>query len=323
MRRRLAAASVLILATGGLAACGSDSDSDSDSGSDSSSTSDSIDGLTVSGKFGEEPTIEVDDLDVDDVEAVVPIEGDGPELTEDGAALYRFVIADGGTGETVASNYQDNEPQQLLMSEENEVITDAVVDKPIGSRVVLAMPVTKLLGDQGAPQVGLEPEDDLVMVIDLVETSEAPEPPLDGPEGEKVKPPSTAPLVVEQGGDVTGLDFSDLPAKQPEDFRRILLIKGEGPVVKENDSITVDYYGAVWGSDKPFDESYSGEPASFQLAKGSLIDGWVKGLTGVKVGSRVMLVIPADLGYGAQGSPPDIPPNSTLVFVIDVLGATS
>jgi len=317
MRRRLAAASVLTLALGGLVACGSDSDSDS---SDDSSTgsSDSIKGLTVSGKFGDEPTIEVDGLDVDEVESTVPIEGEGAEMTEDGAALYRFVIADAGTGETVASNYQDNAPQQLLMSQENEVITKEVVGKTIGSRVVLAMPVTELLGDAGAPQVGLEPEDDLVMVIDLIEESEAP---LTGPEGEEVKPPSTAPLVVEEGDSVTGLDFTGLPEQQPEDFRRILLVKGEGDVVKEGDPITVNYYGAVWGEDKPFDESYSGEPASFGLAKGSLIDGWVKGLTGVTVGSRVMLVIPADLGYGAQGSPPNIPGDSTLVFVIDVLGA--
>ena len=85
---------------------------------------------------------------------IVPIEGTGPEVTADGAALYRFVIAHGETGETVASNYQDNAPQQLLMAKENEVITDAVVGKPIGSRVVLAMPVTDLLGDEGAPRSG-------------------------------------------------------------------------------------------------------------------------------------------------------------------------
>ena len=320
MRRRLAAASVLTLALGGLAACGSDSGSDSDS---SSGSSDSIEGLTVTGTFAEEPTIEVDGMDVDGVESTVPIEGEGAEMTEDGAALYRFVIANGATGETVASNYQDNEPQQLLMAEENEVITGEVLGKSIGSRVVLAMPVVDLLGEQGAPQVGLEADDDLVMVIDLVEESEAPEPPLDGPEGEEVEPPAAAPKVVEEDGTVTGIDFSDAPAKAPTDFEVIPLVNGEGAVVKEDDPITVDYFGAVWGEEEPFDESYTKEPASFTLSKGSLIDGWIKGLAGAKVGSRVMLIIPADLGYGAQGSPPDIPGDSTLVFVVDVLGAGS
>ena len=314
MRRRLATASALVLAVTGLAACGSDSGSDSDGGSSGGS----IDGLTVSGEFGEEPKIEIDGMDVSDVETAVAIEGDGAEMTEDTAALYRFVIANGKTGETVASNYQDNSPQQLVMSQEAEVITDSVDGESIGSRILLAMPVKELLGEQGAPQVGLGPDDDLVMVIDLIDEAEAP---LTGPEGEDVDPPADAPKVVEKDGDVTGIDFSDAPSKAPKEFEVIPLIEGEGPKVKEGDSITVDYFGVVWGGDEPFDESYSREPASFGLTKGGLIDGWVQGLDGVAVGSRVMLVIPAELGYGEQGSPPDIPGGATLVFVVDVLGA--
>ena len=316
MRRRLAAASVLPLLLGGVAACGSDSGSDSSEGS-----SDSIDGLSVTGEFAAEPTIEIDGMDVEDVESYVPIEGEGSELTADGAALYRFVIAHGETGDTVASNYQDNSPQQLLMAEEQEVITTAVEGKTIGSRVVLAMPVTELLGEQGAPQVGLEPDDDLVMVIDLVEESEAPEPPLDGPEGESVEPPADAPKVVEEDGVVTGIDFSDAPKQAPTEFEVIPLVEGTGEKVQADSSVTIDYFGVVWGGDKPFDESYSGEPATFELT--GLIKGWQKGLKGVPVGSRVMLIIPSELGYGEQGSPPDIPGGATLVFVIDVLGASS
>lgn len=314
MRRRLAAASVLTLALAGTAACGSESEPGSESTDEATS---SIDGLTVTGDFGEEPKIEVDGLEVEDVESAVAIEGDGAEMSEDTAALYRFVIANGGTGETVASNYQDNAPQQLVMAEEAEVITEAVEGKSIGSRILLAMPVTELLGEQGAPQVGLGPDDDLVMVIDLVDEAEAP---LTGPEGEEVEPPAWAPEVIEEDGNVTGIDFSDTAEEQPERLRVVPLIEGDGPVVKEGDSITVDYFGTVWGGEEPFDESFSREPASFTLAKGSLIDGWVEGLAGVTVGSRVMLVIPSELGYGEQGSPPDIPGGATLVFVVDVLG---
>lgn len=315
MRRRLAAASVLALTLTGTAACGSDSES----GSTDEESADSISGLTVTGDFGEEPKIEIDGMDVSDVETAVAIEGDGTEMADDGAALYRFVIANGKNGETVASNYQDNAPQQLVMSQEAEVVTEAVEGKNIGSRILLAMPVSELLGEQGAPQVGLGPDDDLVMVIDLVEEAEAP---LTAPEGESVEPPAWAPEVVEEDGDVTALDFSGTNKKQPEKFHAVPLIEGDGPAVKEGDSITVDYFGAVWGKgDQPFDESYTREPTSFTLAKGSLIDGWVEGLSGVKVGSRVMLVIPSELGYGEEGSPPDIPGGATLVFVVDVLGA--
>ena len=68
---------------------------------------------------------------------------------------------------------------------------------------------------------------------------------------------------------------------------------------------------------RPFDESFSGEPLTSPLS--GLIQGWSIGLTGVKVGSRVLLQIPPDFGYGAQGSPPSIPGNATLWFLIDVL----
>jgi peptidylprolyl isomerase len=323
MRRRLAAASVLTLALGALTACGSDSDSDS-----SASSSDSIEGVTVTGDFGDEPTVKVDKLSVTEPESAVIIDGGGEEVAGDDTVAVRILFAKGTDGTTIQSNYKNNTPESAPIASLPKSVQDAVVGEHIGSRVALAMPVKELVcgpdaasdctGD--APQLSLKGSDPVVVVIDLVEEAKAA---LTGPEGEKVKPPSTAPLVEEDGDDVTGLDFSSLPAKQPEDFRRILLVKGEGDVVKENDPITVNYYGAVWGEDKPFDESYTGEPASFTLAKGSLIDGWVKGLAGVKVGSRVMLVIPADLAYGKQGSPPSIPGNSTLVFVIDVLGAGS
>ena len=149
-----------------------------------------------------------------------------------------------------------------------------------------------------------------------------PPPPLAGPEGGAVDPPADAPTVVEEDGDVTGLDFTDAPAKPPKKLQVIPLIEGDGAEVAKGDQLTVDYFGAVWGETKPFDDSYSrGEPTEFGLTKGGLIDGWVEGLPGVKVGSRVMLVIPPEQGYGKEGQPPTIPGNATLVFVIDVLGA--
>ena len=119
--------------------------------------------------------------------------------------------------------------------------------------------------------------------------------------------------------DVTLLNVSYDPTR--EFYEEINAAFSKAWKAKTGDNVTVNYYGAVWGQDQPFDESYSrGTPASFGLTPGGLIEGWVKGLEGVTVGSRVMLVIPPDLGYGPQGSGEKIPGNSTLVFVIDVLG---
>lgn len=308
-----AATAALVLLTTG---CQSGSDSDSEG----ESAPTSLDGLTVSGDFGKKPKVEVDDLDVAEPETIVPIEGDGEELADDDSVQYRFMIAKGTDGESVSENYREDEPQRMVIAEQPEVIADAVTGATVGSRVVVAMPVQDLLGEQGAPNVGLEPDDDLVMIIDLIELAERP---LSGPEGDEVEPPADAPAVVQdEDGQVTGLDFSDAPQKAPSKLQVIPLVEGTGDPVKQGDEVTVDYYGAVWGNeDKAFDESYSRDPATFGLTEGGLIDGWVQGLDGVDVGSRVMLVIPPKLGYGKQGAGEDIPPNSTLVFVVDVLGA--
>jgi peptidylprolyl isomerase len=317
MRRRLAVAATAALAITGLAACGSDDTADESA--DTTAVSEPVDGLTVNGDFGKEPKVEVDGLDVDDVQTTVVIEGDGDELTAEGAAMTRIYLAKGSDGSELASSFADEAPYKMVVSEQPDVIGDAVTGQPIGTRVAVAMPATELYGDQGNPQLGLTADDDLILVLDLVEAAEAP---LAAPEGEEVEPPADAPKVVTEDGDVTGLDFSDAPAKPPAKLQVIPLIEGEGPEVAEDDPVTVDYYGAVWGNeDEPFDESYSREPASFTLSKGALIDGWVQGLQGVTVGSRVMLVIPPELGYGKEGSGDRIPGGSTLVFVIDVLGA--
>ena len=97
------------------------------------------------------------------------------------------------------------------------------------------------------------------------------------------------------------------------------IVVGKGPAAKEGDSVTVHYVGVNFSTGEQFDASWdTGQPITFQLAQGQLIDGWVQGMKGMKVGGRRKLVIPPELGYGAQGSPPAIPPNETLVFVIDL-----
>ena len=87
--------------------------------------------------------------------------------------------------------------------------------------------------------------------------------------------------------------------------------------MKASDTVTVNYLGATYQAKSPFDESFSGEPLTSALS--GLIQGWSIGLTGVKVGSRVLLQIPPAFGYGAQGSGESIPGNATLWFLIDVV----
>jgi peptidylprolyl isomerase len=97
------------------------------------------------------------------------------------------------------------------------------------------------------------------------------------------------------------------------------IVKGKGPAAKPGDELTVQYVGVTFSTGDQFDASWdSGQPFSFQLG-GQVIDGWNKGIVGMRKGGRRELTIPPELAYGAEGSPPAIGPNETLVFVIDLV----
>jgi peptidylprolyl isomerase len=95
---------------------------------------------------------------------------------------------------------------------------------------------------------------------------------------------------------------------------------GDGAEAKAGDQVSVQYVGVLYDGGKRFDSSWDrGQPFDFQLGSGQVIPGWDQGVAGMKVGGRRELIIPPDLGYGAQGQPPTIPRNATLVFVIDLV----
>jgi peptidylprolyl isomerase len=109
-------------------------------------------------------------------------------------------------------------------------------------------------------------------------------------------------------------------AKPPTELVSNELVEGSGEEAKSGDEISVQYVGVDYKSGKEFDSSWSrnAEPFSFTLGKGEVIPGWDQGLEGMKVGGRRELIIPPELAYGKAGSPPAIPSNETLVFVIDL-----
>jgi peptidylprolyl isomerase len=98
------------------------------------------------------------------------------------------------------------------------------------------------------------------------------------------------------------------------------LEEGSGAEAKAGDEVTVQYAGVNYRTGKEFDSSWSrNEPFTFSLGAGQVIPGWDQGVEGMKVGGRRELIIPPELAYGETGSPPAIPPNETLIFVIDLL----
>lgn len=98
------------------------------------------------------------------------------------------------------------------------------------------------------------------------------------------------------------------------------LIKGTGAVATASSTVTVQYVGVLYKTGKQFDASWNdgdGQPIQFSLA-GGVIKGWTEGIPGMRVGGRRELIIPPNLAYGKKGSGKTIPPNSTLIFVIDL-----
>jgi len=97
------------------------------------------------------------------------------------------------------------------------------------------------------------------------------------------------------------------------------LVAGTGAEAKKGDAVTVHYTGWLTDGTK-FDSSLdSGQPFTFVIGQGRVIAGWDEGVAGMKVGGKRKLIIPPDMGYGAQGAGGVIPPNATLVFEVELL----
>jgi peptidylprolyl isomerase len=111
----------------------------------------------------------------------------------------------------------------------------------------------------------------------------------------------------------------------PSGLRIIDVKPGTGPVPQAGQTVTVNYTGWLFvdgKKGKKFDSSLDrGQPFSFTLGQGQVIKGWDEGLATMHVGGKRTLIIPPDLGYGARGAGGVIPPDATLIFDVDLLGA--
>ena len=97
------------------------------------------------------------------------------------------------------------------------------------------------------------------------------------------------------------------------------LVIGDGPEATAGVQVTVDYVGVSWSTGNEFDASWNrNDTFTFGLGAGQVIEGWDRGVQGMRVGGRRRLTIPPDLGYGRLGAGGVIGPNETLIFVVDL-----
>jgi hypothetical protein len=102
-------------------------------------------------------------------------------------------------------------------------------------------------------------------------------------------------------------------------LRYVMLVEGTGETAKSGDMVSVLYRGAVLNG-RVFDENADRDhPFTFRLDRGLVIEGWDQGLQLMKRGSKMLLIIPYELGYGTRGNPPKIGRSATLVFEIEML----
>jgi peptidylprolyl isomerase len=230
---------------------------------------------------------------------------------------FEFAGYNGGTGELLQeTDFDGKNPAPGFFGPDSVPnFCSALVGAKEGSRVVAIFPPKDAHDGRGVEALGIGADDSFVFIFDLSRVY------LEKAEGSAVAPEAGLPAVVTTPEGIPGITIPNTEA--PSDLRIAQLIKGAGEIVQSGDNVTMHYSGFLWADGSKFDSSWDkGTPAQFVVAPGQLIDGFLSAVVGQQVGSRVVVVIPPALGYGEQGSQ-TIPANSTLVFVIDILGTSS
>jgi peptidylprolyl isomerase len=314
-----------------LAACGDDK-SDSSKASDSPSPSASgpsaapapkiVDGplpaVTAGAKFDEKPTVAKGTGEPSkDLAVKTLIAGGGKTVAENDFVVANYLGQIWNTAKVFDNSY-DRKARLAIQLTQGQIIDGwryALAGKKAGSRVEMAVPPTWGYGTQGNPQAGIKGTDTLVFVVDIQDTFNA----TSSAKGKEV-PQQNADLP-KVGTNTDGKAPSiEVPEKAaPKKLVAEYVLEGDGEEVAAENSVLVQYKGVLWDGGKEFDSSYANKQlVSFSLQQ--VVKGWAQGLTGKKVGSRVLIVIPPELGYGdnpPQGS--GIKKDSTLVFSVDIL----
>jgi peptidylprolyl isomerase len=307
--RRLPLLLVPALLSVTLTACGDDP-------APAEPTKERLDAVEISGAVGDEPVVTwSSQMSAGKIEAETLVEGDGAALEDGDQVLAHLWIGNGFTEAKAFSTHDEDATAELVtVDDQIPPFLAAIKGATIGSRIAVTSSAEAAFGAAGNAQLGIGNKDTVLVIVDLASGLHP------GPSGTRPPAPAWVPPLEFKKGVLSGFDFEGVPEPTAE-LQKAVLFEGDGPVVETGKAVVVRYLGQVYGGKKPFDENFSTDkPTAFAIGTGAVIKGWDQTLVGATVGTRMVIAVPPDLGYGEEGNPDaGIKRTDTLYFVIDVL----
>ena len=311
-----------------LTACGSSSTPEATSTdgaaadtaySECTASGDVSDGIDVSGDFGTVPTVDfAEPLEPATTQRTVAIEGSGETKASGGSLVATSLsVYNGTTGAVVQeTTYATDGSSETVTVGDTFLpgLVRAVNCSVEGDRIVAVSTTADAFGDTGASSIGIEAGDSVVFVIDVLSVTNLADR-ADGVDQPAVDGLPTVDLADDGTPTITIPD-----ADAPTELQIATLKLGDGAVVADGDTVSVEYTGVIWGSGETFDSSWTTVgPVTFVTSQ--VVPGFGAALVGQTVGSQVLAVLPPAEGYGEAGNDTaGITGTDTLVFVVDIVG---
>jgi len=272
--------------------------------------------VEVTGDVGDKPTVSYDGrFETDTTERVVLEEGDGAALQLGQKVELNYLGVNGRDGMEFDTSFGNPEPASFVL-EPGQLIDGFITGLEgvkIGSRVLVGISPEDGYGPAGGqPDAGIEKDDSLLFVIDVLDATDV----LKRAKGTPVEPGAGLPTVTLAADGAPTIEVPSGPPS-PKTLEQTL-ITGEGAPVEEGQTLTVHYTLVGWESGEVIESSWeNGAPVPLPLVQGQVMPALVASLTGKPVGSQVMIVVPPQVASEGAAEPV----TDTLVFVFDILDA--
>jgi peptidylprolyl isomerase len=234
--------------------------------------------------------------------------GTGPAVSMSSLVTVKYVAINASDQNVFGSSWRGKDAGAATFYVNSVVrgFAKGLVGAHAGDRVLIGSQAKDAFDGTGNLAASVRPGDSVIFVVDV----------------EKVFPeqslPDTVPTLKYDGnGNPAKFTAGPDVTKKPTKLGVYPIIEGPGPKLKSGDSVSVEYFGQIYPDGNVFN-AWTGNAFTAQLGAGQVIKGWDQGLVGQRVGSRVVLVVPPDLGYGKKEQS-GIPKNSTLVFTVQIL----